>query len=399
MLTFFSSKLRFVFRFSIKIFVVVNLLCASVAAERLPTRVYTTADGLGSSAVNTLLYDSRGFLWFGTRDGLSRFDGYRFTNYKLGTGEEAATASIFYTIERRNGDYLIAEQNGNVYRFNAQTTVSESSIDGSLTLNAEKINARLPGKILEDSDGVLWAINAAGLHQISESDGNFTLNPPLPISLPDQKAVSIFYFIEDREKTFWLTTDRGVVRITKDGRVLAFYTTPPPSAVRPYTAYIFADQTGRIWISSQDGLFVLKPGPINDQAELPPRQFVENIGNKLPAKAGEIGKFTTTDGLNGQIIKAFQQTADGRIWIATEGGLTVFDGDKFRNYATENGLGEFLNCIAADGQGNLWMGSLSGVFKLVINGFSTFANASGFAHGGKPASRMVSTRRRRSASL
>ena len=50
-------------------------------AERLPARAYTTADGLGHDRVLCVVQDSRGFLWFCTVDGLSRFDGHRFVNY------------------------------------------------------------------------------------------------------------------------------------------------------------------------------------------------------------------------------------------------------------------------------------------------------------------------------
>src|SRR5947209_8919876 len=53
-------------------------------AERLPVRSYTSADGLGSNFINFLMRDSHGFLWFCTRDGLSRFDGSRFVTYRVG---------------------------------------------------------------------------------------------------------------------------------------------------------------------------------------------------------------------------------------------------------------------------------------------------------------------------
>ena len=110
------------FRYFIKIFA---LLVFAVAApgQRLPVRVYKSTDGLGSSAVNSMLRDSRGFLWFATRDGLSRFDGLKFRTYHF---EEPASPNITRVIERRNGDYLASAQRGGVYRFNAQTPVVES---------------------------------------------------------------------------------------------------------------------------------------------------------------------------------------------------------------------------------------------------------------------------------
>src|ERR1044072_2450318 len=56
----------------------------SVVAEHLPIRIYTSADGLGSSFIDYVLRDSRGFMWFCTRDGLSRFDGAKFVTYRVG---------------------------------------------------------------------------------------------------------------------------------------------------------------------------------------------------------------------------------------------------------------------------------------------------------------------------
>lgn len=54
---------------------------ASLRAERLPLQIYTTSNGLAHDRIRCALADSRGFLWFCTADGLSRFDGSRFVNY------------------------------------------------------------------------------------------------------------------------------------------------------------------------------------------------------------------------------------------------------------------------------------------------------------------------------
>jgi ligand-binding sensor domain-containing protein len=66
--------------------VMVLLLPFRASGERLPIRAYTTADGLAHNRINKIVRDSRGFLWFATHDGLSRFDGYTFTNYSVEQG-------------------------------------------------------------------------------------------------------------------------------------------------------------------------------------------------------------------------------------------------------------------------------------------------------------------------
>src|SRR5262245_38759797 len=89
-------------------------LALSVHAERLPIRTYTSADGLGSSWVNSLMRDSRGFLWICTRDGLSRFDGAHFVTYQV--GDKNAPPGIESMLETRQGIYWIATTAG-LYRF------------------------------------------------------------------------------------------------------------------------------------------------------------------------------------------------------------------------------------------------------------------------------------------
>ena len=64
-------------------------------AERLPLRPYTVADGLAHNEINKIVRDSRGFLWFCTAEGLSRFDGYAFTNYGTAEGLPHGTVNDF----------------------------------------------------------------------------------------------------------------------------------------------------------------------------------------------------------------------------------------------------------------------------------------------------------------
>src|SRR5262245_3288669 len=79
-------------------------------AERLPIKVYTTADGLGRDSANKSLLDSRGFLWFGTSEGLSRYDGYSFTNY--GVDQGLPGRSVNDLIETHDGAYWVATDHG-----------------------------------------------------------------------------------------------------------------------------------------------------------------------------------------------------------------------------------------------------------------------------------------------
>ena len=86
-----------------------------IRAERLPIKAYTTVDGLANNEVNKIVRDSRGFLWFCTSDGLSRFDGYTFTNY--GTNDGLPHRDISALLETRQGEYWVGT-NAGLVRFN-----------------------------------------------------------------------------------------------------------------------------------------------------------------------------------------------------------------------------------------------------------------------------------------
>src|SRR2546425_673694 len=89
---------------------------AIVPAEQLPVRTYTTADGLPRDLIDRIVRDSRGFLWFCTADGLSRFNGYEFTNY--GVEQGLPNPVINDLLETRRGVYWVATNGGGMARFN-----------------------------------------------------------------------------------------------------------------------------------------------------------------------------------------------------------------------------------------------------------------------------------------
>jgi len=84
-------------------------------AEQLPVKTYTTGDGLPRDSVTLIRQDSRGFIWLVAGDGLSRFDGYKFTNYT--TDDGLPDRRVNDLLETRAGVYWIATDSG-LCRFN-----------------------------------------------------------------------------------------------------------------------------------------------------------------------------------------------------------------------------------------------------------------------------------------
>src|SRR5260370_1393282 len=89
------------------------LLLASAVlghAEKLPLKIYTAAEGLAHNSVNRIVRDSRGYLWFCTSEGLSRFDGYEFHNF--GRRDGLPHRIVNDVLETRSGELWIGTAGG-----------------------------------------------------------------------------------------------------------------------------------------------------------------------------------------------------------------------------------------------------------------------------------------------
>src|SRR5262245_42708315 len=158
---------------------------ASMYAEQLLIWTYTTADRPGSTFTMRIVRDSKGFLWFCTRDGLSRFDSHRFVAYTMEHGLPNPT--INHLLETRDGGYWIATNGGGVCRFNprgqaAADKTSDKSLQGSdrgerrtglFTTYRVEVEPRTNNVnvLYEDHSGQVWAGTDGGLFRIQEKDG------------------------------------------------------------------------------------------------------------------------------------------------------------------------------------------------------------------------------------
>src|SRR5712691_2868585 len=157
-------------------------------AEHLPLKAYTVADGLPNDVINKIVRDSRGFLWFCTDDGLSRFDGYEFTNYGTDQGLPHAVVNDF--LETRGGEYWVAT-NGGLCRFNPTGIPTRQVIYGNqLPSNAlrepmftvftsatdDRYNRAIT-TLLQGRDGTIWFGTWNGIFRRELENGRTILRP------------------------------------------------------------------------------------------------------------------------------------------------------------------------------------------------------------------------------
>jgi signal transduction histidine kinase/ligand-binding sensor domain-containing protein len=351
-----------------------------VSAERLPLKVFTSADGLGSSFVDYLMRDSRGFMWFCTRDGLSRFDGSQFVTYRIGNKD--APPGIERITETSGGVYWITTTGG-FYRFRADAVSPPIQSSGnSPFLNAEYIDDGR-GSVIEDIFGNVW-YGGHDLYLAQERNGKAEFQKMnLNLSSRSQQELTIFQMSAAADGCIWLITNFGLVRRLPDGRIILY---PHETSMPLSLISMITDIAGRAWAVWGNEIYVIKPAPLE---ALPVFERITTLSLKqtstasigagseihLPAKPGEI--LLLTDSGDDMLTRRLYQTHDGHIWLTDNNELLEFDGRGFRVYNTAQGLPSGMAEVAEDAAGNLWSGGRTGVARLDRRGLISYSQADG----------------------
>ena len=373
-------------------------VCLSVtvtpaSAERLPFRVYTTTDGLADDRIKCIVPDSRGFIWFCAPGGLSRFDGQGFTTYTVPDGPTPNSINDF--LETSRGVYWVATNGGGVYRFTpsaigpprrndpAGATVSASAAAPRFTrfrVGEDRQTNRV-NVLHEDFSGRLWAGTDGGVFVLDERMDPWTFQRA-PIDLPGSpdRALQVWAFADDRSGTLWIGTSSGLVRRSRDGRIvhMAVKKAQGTDNVRA----LLIDRERRLWIGHDAGLFVHCFGAGDGAASSPRhpgRKRIAAAAGQWPESPSCSDRFAPRSGVAGGMIRALLQSADGDIWVGAWDGVTRFDGSRFRSFSPEQGITKTL-ALAEDLQGNIWFGTpAAGAMRLARHGFTAYTARDGLA--------------------
>jgi signal transduction histidine kinase/ligand-binding sensor domain-containing protein len=358
------------------------LFCVSDAhSERLPIKSYTSADGLGSSFVNYLMRDSRGFMWFCTRDGLSRFDGARFVTYRI--GDKMAPPGIEAITETRDAYWITTT--GGLYRFKPDAVSQSNAADATRpTLNAEFVGSHR-GTLLEDRKGNLW-YGSDSLYLLEEKDGRVLFKEnALKLPLPANSGVGIGRMSEAADGSLWLDTSHGLVRRLPDGRLIFYAAKIVPSEEN---RSLLLDGDGRVWYARGLEFYVLRPEPLESLADtgrltvrtLKPTYVLTAVTDgeiRLPEKAGEILGFRAGDLLTRYPVRWITQTSNKHVWVTIGRHLLEFDGRVFHRFSAAQGLPPTMAAMAEDSAGNLWIGGQTVLIRLDRRGLTSYGEADG----------------------
>ena len=380
--TLFAFQRRLLARFVCTVIGIAAFGSPVLHAERLPFRIYNASHGLAHDRIRCVLADSRGFLWFCTADGLSRFDGTRFVNYGVEHGLPHPEVNAI--VEAGPGVYWVATELG-LARLRANTD-SSSTVKSALPLTVYSPGTDAAAKhvfrLKVDRAGRMWIGTAAGLFLLESPAGEprFRRVDPEPPLAPFGPVEAL---AEGPDGTLWIGSSSGLFRRLPNDRIVRDHIIPGTEEI----GRLLADRSGRVWTSSGQGLSVAGPTPTSASsgASPGPRELRVCAGSSsdagVPATPGDACRFETIAGLPA-VVRTLWEGSDGHVWIGTSGGLIEFDGDRFRVYAERHGLSnEAVNAVAEDHAGDLWVGTdAGGVARLTRQGLVSFKEADGLRH-------------------
>lgn len=345
-------------------------------SEVLPIRTYTSADGLGSSLISSLMLDSRGFLWFCTRDGLTRFDGQQLTNYQVGAKETAPGIESIY--ETRSGVYWISTTSG-LYRFDPN---SSSTLSPQRNILDAEYRGPHRGSLREDRQGTLWFLSD-GLFRLTENDGNVALEEvELGLPVDPKMGLKVIDMVEAVDGSLWVLTSVGLVRLLPNSSRVIYRMGSP---ITNPAFSIAMDHEGRIWFTRASGIYILKPeslvqlaapaGVIIRETEKA-QPLLASKFTKLPENPGEFVRLVDVAGTK-ELPKILYKSRDEHIWISTPISLIEFDGSVFHPYTAAHGYTSGEGQMAEDLNGNLWISGTRGLARLNRQGLATYRTGDG----------------------
>lgn len=348
-------------------FILVLQLVFGIAKSQPRQLKFTHLDrdaGLSQSNVTAILQDRRGFMWFGTRDGLNKYDGYQFTVYKNNPEDSNSLSGNFITnlYEDSEGILWIATWGGGLNSFNRETNRFTRYIHDKK--NRKSVSDDFLKAVMEDSKGNLWiGTQSGGLNLFDRKTRQFTAyvhSNSNANSLSDNEVNSIF---EDNYHQIWIATGNGGLNIfdPEKKKITAFLHNEkdPGSIASNKVLSIFGDHQHRIWICTRGGGLDLLEADKNTF-----RHFKNDPHNK--------------NSLAHNVVFSVAEDNNHRLWIGTEnGGVSILDVDKgkfttYRHDEIDNASlsSNSIDCVYKDPNGNIWLGTYSGG----INMFSKDAN-------------------------
>ena len=321
----------------------------------------TLEQGLSQSTVRAILQDSQGFMWFGTLDGLNRYDGYSFKVFKHDSADPSSLSdnTIATLFEDRSGTLWIGTESGGLNRFERDTeTFSHYRNDSEdpTTISSDTVRA-----IVEDKAGGLWLGTLNGLIRFDRKVQSFSHFPnqidDLGSSFSTNNVTDLHL---DHSDNLWIATSGGLLRFEPEEELFSLHPVIrvrppviPDGPGQPAITSIAQGDTDQLWLGTEaNGLISYEPQSgktvqYNSEADDP-------------------------DSLSHNAVYAVHQDHSGNTWVGTQLGLDMLrpESESFVRYQHDpmspDGLSDNeIRSLFVDEGGVLWIGTrIGGITKL-----------------------------------
>ena len=213
----------------------------AVSLPNYITRVWTTDDGLPDSRVTAVIQSHDGYLWLGTRSGLARFDGVRFTVFDGGNTQEMQSPHVTCLFEDSNGTIWIGHETG-------ELTCYRNEHFYAVPFKGSSHVRKIFG-VVADPNGDIWVLNVEG--ELTRIKDGFVIPSPMG------KAVHLLALARKPEGGVWIQRDNEVSSL-EDGQLKRIQF-DAVSAVR-YIQGIGAGKDGGLWVLADGRMRKWKDG-------------------------------------------------------------------------------------------------------------------------------------------
>lgn len=390
-----AASLIPVFRASMRQCVLFCLLTGAAFAQYRFDH-WTADDGLPQNIITSIHQTPDGYLWIATLDGLTRFDGVRFTVFKKGYTPGISSNRFTYLYPDARGDLWVGTEVGVITRYHQGRFTTYTSEHGLPTtvvhglagdrqgriwvLSGQRIYAWEPdiGRFIEreapqitggsgsigwNSGGGFRGLDQSGLHLYAGGEWTY-------LALPPEVNEPITHVAIENDGAVWIAgTGERIFRL-KDGKATAFSLRNRPSrglagAKRPLTEW--RDRAGKIWeMEVGQNLYRRLTIPSSGQPETITLRtlYEDRDGNLWLGTDGQglyrirkqiVTAFSREQGLISRNVYPVHEDRSGAIWVgAWDGGLSQIRAGKITNFTTRDGLGAgVVSALGEDSAGRL----------------------------------------------
>ncbi len=299
-------------------------------AQVLNFRVFGAEEGLIQSQVHTILQDNDGYMWFGTVNGISVYDGREFQSLTVKDG--LAANFILSGVKDKDGNLWFGHRNGMLTKYNWQTKEMEKIYLSQMLKDSTSTSVNT---LFVDDAGRVWATTTGWGAYYFEKDSLYHLSTENGLTSNNVNGIG-----QDKEGRIWLGTDSLITIYSPDkGKFDSIRIKEKTKNI--YANSFLSDEKGFMWIGTiSRGLFQYYP------------------------ESKKVFHFTEKEGLPNIKINTIFRDHSGKIWLSNEFvgvaySVRLSSGKIiFKNLTTANGLpfdGNYV--VTEDRENNLWFGT------------------------------------------